>query len=1306
MLLHRAWALVILGLVFLTGTLSTTANGLKTSRPYSPARGPITFGLESASAAGLAVDVAVTNRVDPNVEFEATCTITNSSLATITAVGLQLRRIPGLEVVSVGAGTLDSACCSNHVINLVAPVLLAGDSTNVVIRLRATTPGIWPVDVRAFNDSNDATETGDERFVYANPPGGSPGETGFALPFQHVEWSSARFEWIAWSGRSLVRLSPFNLSLQGVAAFPQALSDIQVTDDGNYVWAVLRGGDVARLTLATGLVELHFPVPLLLGPGAGTIRAIPFASGAVVAFGPDTMGLPRVIVYDGNTSRPSEYATGLVAVPEAYRLAVSTDYKVYVALGSQLRELQLDPLGVSLLRDLDAQGFSSDSLVASHGLLFRGKTEALDLVTLHPVPTGSLSAISLEGTGLGSDTIAGGSQLVRDFDVVRRVTLWRKTVASTNSLNLVAGSFFGNMNLGPNGGIISSPLNSGVDLGISESVTNHTATINDLITVPLTITRSGAWAAVNSRLIADFSDGLAAVDPASTSNHWVLPLGHIDETVQVAVQFRVTKLGGLAMTFRVESDFLDLVPENDAAVVNLNPPVNHLLMEDQVVFDDGHPLRLNLALPAAFDFDVKFTVELLTASLDDVLATNVTAHFFQGNTSAEIALVAPDTQLEPAEQLRLIFVSGPVEPTAPSALITIANDDHDPLELTAASVAVAEGNDGVTTAEVTLILSQASPVPVTIGFRTVDGTATAGFDFNPTNGVVVFAPGEQTNVVRVRILGDTVFEKDETLTLDFTVPAGVAAPATATVITILNDDTIGLLAESRTYPEGDSGTNVVQFPVALNAVAETAIEVAYSIHAGTATAGVDYIATSGVLVFAPGQTTSSIAIGIVGDRTLEPDETLTIEFSGGSQVILPAVNPTITIQNDDRAVVLAPNRSYPEGNTGTNIFQYPVVLEFASDIPVEVHYNLNASTATLDVDFVSASGVLVFTPGQTTNYISIGIIGDLEKETDETFTIDLTATAQVALPPGGTVITILNDDSIGLLAESRAYPEGDSGTNVVQFPVALNAVSETAIEVAYSIHAGTATAGVDYIATSGVLVFAPGQTTSSIAIGIVGDRALEPDETLTVEFSSGSQVILPAVNPTITIRNDDRAVVLAPNRSYPEGNTGTNIFQYPVVLEFASDIPVEVHYNLNASTAALDVDFVSASGVLVFTPGQTTNYISIGIIGDLEKETDETFTIDLTATEQVALPPGGTVITILDNDAPGGTDLRVTLNGAGVVAVEFDSRLGSSYQLERRSDLTTGDWTDLGDVLKGTGGVISVQPGSRGKESYFRLKTL
>ncbi len=1084
MLLHRTWALIILGLVSLTGTLSTTANGLNPSLLYSPVRGPISHGLESASAAGLAVDVAVTNRVDPNVEFEATCTITNSSPETITAVGLQLRRIPGLEVVSVGAGILDSACCSSHVISQVAPELRAGDSTNVVIRLRASTPGIWPVDVRAFNETNDPTETGDERFVYATPPGGSVGETGFAIPFQHVEWASARFEWIAWSGRSVVRLSPFNLALQGVVAFPQAVSNIQVTDDGNYVWAVLRGGDVARLTLATGQVDLRFQVPLQLGPGAGTLRAIPFVPGAVVAFGPDSEGKPRVIVYDGSTARPMEYANGLAAVSEPYRLAVSTDFNVYVALGSQLRELQLDSLGLSLLRDLDVQGFSSDAFDVVRGLLFRGKTEALDLVTLRQIPTGSLMNISFEGSGLGSEAIAEGIQQVRNFDANRRVTLWRKTVESTNSLNLVAGSFFGNLNLGPNGGIISSPLNLGVDLGISESLANHTVTADDLISIPVTITRSGAWAALNSRLIADFSDGLAAVDPASRSNHWVLPLGHIDQTVQISVRFRVTKLGGQTITFRVESDFLDAVPENNSVVVTLIPPVNHLLLDDQVVFDDGRPLRLNLALPAAFDFDVNFSVELLTASREDVLATNLTAHFFQGNTFAEIALVAPDTQFEADEQLRLIFVSGPVEPTHPFALITIANDDHDPLELTAASVAVAEGNSGVSTAEVTLILSQASPVPVSIGFSTVAGTATAGFDFEPTNGVVVFAPGERTNVVSVRILGDTVLEKDETLTLDFTVPAGVTAPAAATVITILNDDTIGVLAENAAYTEGDTGTNLVHFPVVLNAVAETVVEVGYSVHAGTATTGVDYIATSGVLVFAPGQTTSSIPISILGDRTLEPDETLTIEFSGRSQVILPLVNPTITIQNDDRAIVVAANIAYPEGNLGTNFFQYPVILEFASDLPVEVHYSLHASTATADVDFVPASGVLVFNPGQTTNFISVGIIGDLEQEPDETFTLDLTATEQVVLPPGGTVITILNDD------------------------------------------------------------------------------------------------------------------------------------------------------------------------------------------------------------------------------APGRTDLRITLNGAGVVAVEFDSRLGSSYRLQGRADLTGGEWTDLGDILKGTGGVISVEPGSRGSEGYFRLKTL
>ena len=55
--------------------------------------------------------------------------------------------------------------------------------------------------------------------------------------------------------------------------------------------------------------------------------------------------------------------------------------------------------------------------------------------------------------------------------------------------------------------------------------------------------------------------------------------------------------------------------------------------------------------------------------------------------------------------------------------------------------------------------------PVQVDYTTVDGTATAGSDYQAASGTLVFQPGETQKRVRVAVIGDTAFEADETFSL-------------------------------------------------------------------------------------------------------------------------------------------------------------------------------------------------------------------------------------------------------------------------------------------------------------------------------------------------------------------------------------------------------------------------------------------------------------------------------------------------------------------------------------------------------------
>ncbi|MGB2811327.1 MAG: cellulose binding domain-containing protein, partial [Mycobacterium sp.] len=65
---------------------------------------------------------------------------------------------------------------------------------------------------------------------------------------------------------------------------------------------------------------------------------------------------------------------------------------------------------------------------------------------------------------------------------------------------------------------------------------------------------------------------------------------------------------------------------------------------------------------------------------------------------------------------------------------------------------------GTAQAAFTVSLSKASTTPVTIGYATANGTATAGTDYTATTGTLNFAPGVTSQKINVPILADTTVE--------------------------------------------------------------------------------------------------------------------------------------------------------------------------------------------------------------------------------------------------------------------------------------------------------------------------------------------------------------------------------------------------------------------------------------------------------------------------------------------------------------------------------------------------------------------
>ncbi len=305
--------------------------------------------------------------------------------------------------------------------------------------------------------------------------------------------------------------------------------------------------------------------------------------------------------------------------------------------------------------------------------------------------------------------------------------------------------------------------------------------------------------------------------------------------------------------------------------------------------------------------------------------------------------------------------------------------------------------------------------------------------------------------------------------------------------------------------EGNTGSTSATFTVTLSPASSQTVTVSYATANGTATAGTDYTATSGTLTFTAGQTSKTVAVAVLGDTPVEADETLTLALSSTSGATLSRAVGTATIVNDDFPTVLISDVAVNEPSSGSTSADFMVSLSATSPQTVTVNYATANGTATAGSDYVAQAGNLSFTPGQTSKTIAVAVAGDTTVEPTETFMVNLSAPSKATLAVAQGHATIMDGSATALpklaISDVTVF-EKNSGTSIAQFTVTLSAASPSIVTVNFATANGTAAAGSDYVAQSGNLSFAAGQTTRTISITVRSDTTFEPDETFFVNLSS------------------------------------------------------------------------------------------------------------------------------------------------------------------------------------------------------------
>jgi Calx-beta domain/RTX calcium-binding nonapeptide repeat (4 copies) len=340
--------------------------------------------------------------------------------------------------------------------------------------------------------------------------------------------------------------------------------------------------------------------------------------------------------------------------------------------------------------------------------------------------------------------------------------------------------------------------------------------------------------------------------------------------------------------------------------------------------------------------------------------------------------------------------------------------------------------------------------------------------------------------------------------------------------------------------EGGPGAGAVAtLTLSLSQAATTATSVGWSTVAGTAVAGTDFAASSGIATFAPGTTSVQISIPLIGDAIGEANEIFYVALAAPNGLTISDDAGQVTILNDDATptVTVAATDSVG-GEQGQNPLVFTVTRAGSASGSLGVNLTWGG-TAAYGVDYtvsvtggtLSANGATVtLADGVATATVTVTPVDDTAVESSETVTLTVGAGAgyTVGSPASANGAIADNDVALPTLSvDSVTVTEGDRNTTTVNVTVRLSAASTSTVTVVASTVAGSALAGSDFQSKTATLTFAPGATTATFQVSIVNDRTKESTEAFTIQLSNPSGATIASGTGTVTIIDNDGAMLAA-----------------------------------------------------------------------------------------------------------------------------------------------------------------------------------
>ncbi|MBX7187702.1 MAG: matrixin family metalloprotease [Vicinamibacteria bacterium] len=796
-----------------------------------------------------------------------------------------------------------------------------------------------------------------------------------------------------------------------------------INDDGA-VLPTLSINDVALTEGNAGTSNAIFTVSL--SSASASVVTVSAATAANTATSPAdfTATGPSTITFNaGETSKT-------FTVPVVGDTLDEINETFFVNLSSPTNATILDSQGLGTINDDDtAPSISIGDVAVTEG----------NAGTTNAVFTLSLSTVSGQTVTVSAATAANTAAAPADFTATGPTTITFNAGETTKTFTVpVAGdtldeineTFFVNLN-----GPTNATLGDGQGLGtINDDDAAPSISIGD---VAVTEGNAGTTNAVFTLSLSAASGQTVTVSAVTAANTAASP-ADFTATGPTTITFNA---GETSKTFTVPvvGDTLDEI--NETFFVNLSSPTNVTLGDGQglgTISDDDAPPTISINDVAVTEgnagtTNATFTVSLSAASSltitvsaataantatspSDFTATGPTTLTFNpGITSQTFSVpVAGDGTFESNETF-FVNLTGPTNATIldSQGIGTINNDDAaGAATLSINDATVSEGYLSGSTMTFQVSLSAPLGLPVTVNYATANGTAVAGTDYTTTNGILTFNPGDVLKPVTVPILGDAIFEPNETFTLNLSAPSGATIADGTGVGTILNDDLSTISVTNYAISEGTgAGTTNLAFTVVLSATSASTITVDYATANGSAAAGSDYTSTAGTLSFPPGAASLVVSVPVVRDAIVEPDETVLLNLSNATGATIFDSQGVGTIQADDGLLVSIADKTTGEGNAGFTPISFTVSLSSPAPGAVTVDYATADGTATAPGDYTAATGTVSFALGEQTKTVTVQVVGEALQEPYENFFVNLSnPTGGASIGDGQAQGTITNTD--------------------------------------------------------------------------------------------------------------------------------------------------------------------------------------------------------------------------------------------------------------------------------------------------------